>query len=409
MGQNLTYDARGNVTSLADEALTYDQENRHLSTTDTVGGVTTTVAYARDAAGDAVQMETQVGSATPTVADYTSGGGVGFVMDASGAVAEEDLSLPGGVMVSVQGSGSMAGGTQVWSYPDLHGDVSVTANAAGVPGPITVYDPFGDPVSASGLIGTLTANARDLGNTTTPGATYGWEGSHSRQDQHSGDIATIEMGARQYVPLLGRFLSVDPQPGGNANAYNYPDDPINGADLTGDWSWGDTWAVVGIVALVVVSVALTVSVVGSAGDVATGAGIAALGGEIAADTAVDAGVDAGVDAAADGVSEGADSAAEEAASGTKTLGEKAFSSKTFGVRSKLFGNDGINYNPATRLSVGGDLNGARAGVVNARGIIRIGWSVAGRGITGNVTRAVFRVGIGSLHLRILMGPGLYAF
>jgi len=121
------------------------------------------------------------------------------------------------------------------------------------------------------------------------------------------------------------------------------------------------------------------------------------------------GVDAGVDAAADGVSEGADSAAEEAASGTKTLGEKAFSSKTFGVRSKLFGNDGINYNPATRLSVGGDLNGARAGIVNARGIIRIGWSVAGRGITGNVTRAVFRVGIGSLHLRILMGPGLYAF
>jgi hypothetical protein len=96
---------------------------------------------------------------------------------------------------------------------------------------------------------------------------------------------------------LGRFLSVDPEPGGNANAYNYPDDPINGADLTGDWSWGDTWAVVGIVALVVVSVALTVSVVGSAGDVATGAGIVALGGELAADGAADAAADAEEDAA----------------------------------------------------------------------------------------------------------------
>jgi len=300
VGQNLTYDARGNITALVDQAMTYDQENRHLSTADTVAGVTTTVTYTRDAAGDAIQMETQIGTGTPTYADYTSGGGISFVMNASDVIAEEDLSLPGGVMVSVQGSGSLTGGTQVWSYPNLHGDVTVTTNAAGVIATEMQYDPFGDPVNqATGQIGTLTANAQDLGNSTTPGATYGWEGSHSKQDQHTGDIATIEMGARQYVALLGRFLSVDPQPGGNANAYNYPDDPINGADLSGNWSWGDTWAVVGIVALVVVSVALTVSVVGSAGDVATGAGIAALGGELAADGAADAAVDGAADAAAD--------------------------------------------------------------------------------------------------------------
>ncbi|MCI0155808.1 hypothetical protein KNO15_03765 [Leifsonia shinshuensis] len=58
------------------------------------------------------------------------------------------------------------------------------------------------------------------------------KGAHGKGFLALDGLATIEMGARQYVPLLGLFLSVDPVAGGNANDYTYPNDPVNAADTS---------------------------------------------------------------------------------------------------------------------------------------------------------------------------------
>lgn len=44
------------------------------------------------------------------------------------------------------------------------------------------------------------------------------------------------MGVRLFNPNAGRFLSVGPVLGGNANPYVYPTDPVNRMDTSGQMS-----------------------------------------------------------------------------------------------------------------------------------------------------------------------------
>jgi RHS repeat-associated protein len=70
--------------------------------------------------------------------------------------------------------------------------------------------------------------------TTAKPAKYSWLGGNLIPTELPSGV--VAMGARSYVPQVGRFLQPDPMAGGSANAYAYTNgNPVNETDLTGNY------------------------------------------------------------------------------------------------------------------------------------------------------------------------------
>jgi RHS repeat-associated protein len=129
-----------------------------------------------------------------------------------GSVWTRNIAGIGGELAALQESGKEI----TLPLTNLHGDVIATAainpEVTALKGTFA-YDEFGNLTSG------------------TP-ARFGWLGGMQRRTELPS--GTVQMGARSYVPGIGRFLSSDPIAGGSANAYDYGNaDPVNQFDPSG--------------------------------------------------------------------------------------------------------------------------------------------------------------------------------
>jgi RHS repeat-associated protein len=201
------YDTDGDTTSRGADTIRWDGRGRH--TGGTFNG--TTITYGFDATGFRRQR-TAGASTTRYLLNglFETDGGGSITSTSLAGTDERDLTRFAGPPTTST--------TVTYSYYNAHGDLAAEAGQNGTRTAAFTYDPFG-----ALRTGPAPANA----------TAERWVGAWNKKLDTTSSL--IEMGARTYDPLLGRFLSVDPVDGGSCNLYDYAcQEPLNSYDLDGN-------------------------------------------------------------------------------------------------------------------------------------------------------------------------------
>ncbi len=196
---NITYDSHGNTTRINNIYFEYDISDQNISVTEG----SNTITYTRDVLGRIIVSNFNNGSEIKKYVYDSNSSSPVIVKNNSNVVIEKNVSLPG------IGFRYYNTGVIEYSISSSTGNVLATNSSE-----IRRYDPFGVQIDFTNI--------------------YGFGGSVLRETESRFSIAFIQMGARVYIPKIGRFIQVDPIEGGTQNDYVYPLDPINSSDFKGE-------------------------------------------------------------------------------------------------------------------------------------------------------------------------------
>jgi RHS repeat-associated protein len=175
-----------------------------------------TIGYNLDPAGRTRETVSTGKTSQDIINHYAAGGdSPAWTIETPSGNWTRNIQGIGGGLAAIQVNGA----TPVLQLTDLHGDIIGTAALS---------------ETETKLLTMTETSEYGVPTTSTP-AKYSWLGAEQQPTELASGV--IAMGARSYVPQLGRFLQPDPQAGGSANAYSYTfGDPINTSDPTGEFT-----------------------------------------------------------------------------------------------------------------------------------------------------------------------------